>query len=66
MLFQNPKSIGYPTMIMSSAEGVVLKESDLSEEQKNAIYEQIGQILKKINEIKINGFGPLSVNETKN
>jgi len=57
----NPKSIEYPTMIMSSAKGISLAKATISEEQNNIIYENIGKLLKKINETKLEGFGPLLV-----
>lgn len=62
---ENPKSIGYPTMIMSSAEGKIISESDVSLEQKDVIYENLGKLLKKIHETKIKDFGPLKVYNQK-
>ncbi len=61
----NPSSITQPTMIMSSAEGNAMSESNLSLEQKDIIYEKIGELLKKINEIKLEGFGKLIVKDGK-
>lgn len=61
----NPSSIAQPTMIMSSAEGRAMSESGLSIEQKDIIYEKLGKLLKKINEIKLEGFGKLIVKEGK-
>jgi len=58
---ENPKTIGFPTMIMSSAEGKVLSESDISLEQKDIVYENLGKLLKKIHETKIKDFGPMKV-----
>ena len=58
---ENPKSIGFPTMIMSAAEGKNIKDSELSLEQKDVIYENLGKLLKKIHETKIKNFGPLEV-----
>jgi aminoglycoside phosphotransferase (APT) family kinase protein len=62
---ENPKSIGYPTMIMSSAEGTVLGEANVSLEQKDIIYEKLGKLLKKIHETKLKGFGSLRVENEK-
>lgn len=60
-----PKSIGLPTMIMSSAFGKSISESNLSLEQKDIIYEKVGNLLRKINEVKTEGFGPVKVVENK-
>lgn len=62
-LIEKPKSIGLPTMIMSGAEGKILKELDIPQEQKDMVYEELGSILKKINETKVKGFGPLVMND---
>lgn len=56
---ENPPTLGSPTAILSAARGVNLEDANLPLEQENAIYEKIGEILRKINEIKIEGFGPL-------
>ena len=56
---ENPPTVGHPTMILSAVRGVSLEEADLPPEQENAIYEKLGEILRKINEIKVEGFGPL-------
>ena len=48
-------------MIMTSAVGTTLKESNISPEEKNAVYEKVGITLKKINEVKLEGYGPLRV-----
>ncbi len=58
---ENPKSIGHPTMIMASAEGTVVSEATISQEQKDIIYEKLGKLLNKINETKLKGFGSLHV-----
>ena len=58
---ENPKSISFPTMIISAAEGKTLKDLELSLEQKDVIYENLGKLLKKIHETKLKDFGPLSV-----
>lgn len=58
---ENPKSIGFPTIIMSSAEGKIIRESDVSLEQKDVIYENLGKLLKKIHETRIKDFGPMKV-----
>ena len=61
----HPSTIGYSTIILSGAEGTQLGQSDLSGEQEDAIYRQMGVILKKIHEIKLEGFGRLIVKEGK-
>ncbi len=58
---EKPESIGQPTMIMTSAVGENIKEAKPSQEQNDIIYEHVGEILKKINETKLEGFGPLTV-----
>ncbi len=62
---ENPPSLGYPTIIMSKAVGKTIKESNLSEEDIDAIYEEIGRLLKKIHEIKLDGFGSLIVKDNE-
>ena len=57
----NPRSIGYPTMILSSAEGVALSKVNISPEQNDTIYEKAGKLVKTINETKLDGFGSLKV-----
>ena len=56
---ENPKTIGIPTMIMSSAQGKIIHESDVSLEQQDVIFEHLGEVLKKINENRVEGFGAL-------
>jgi aminoglycoside phosphotransferase (APT) family kinase protein len=58
---ENPKTIGFPTMIMSSAEGKILSESNVSLEQRDIVYENLGKLLNKIHETKIKDFGPMKV-----
>lgn len=58
---EKPTSIGQPTIIMTSAIGETISEAKPSQEQNNIIYEHLGGILKKINETKLEGFGPLTV-----
>ena len=58
---ENPQSIGYPTMIMFSAEGSNLDKIDIPQEQKDNIYERVGELLRKINETKLEGYGPLKI-----
>lgn len=48
-------------MIMSEAIGSVISESDISQEQKDIIYEKLGKLLKNIHETKLKGFGSLHV-----
>ena len=47
---ENPPTIGSPAVILSVVEGVNLKEANLSMEQENIVYENAGEILRKINE----------------
>ncbi|MCX6755487.1 MAG: aminoglycoside phosphotransferase family protein [Candidatus Nomurabacteria bacterium] len=58
---ENPSSIGLPAMIMSSAEGNIIPELKLSPEEKDIVFENVGKLLKKINETKLKGYGPLKV-----
>jgi aminoglycoside phosphotransferase (APT) family kinase protein len=58
---EKPVSIGQPTMIMTSAVGQTIDEAKPSQEQSDTIYENVGKILSKINETKLEGFGPLTV-----
>ncbi len=60
---EKPISIGQPTVIMTSAIGETIGEAKPSQEEKDIIYEHVGQILKKINETKLEGFGPLTVKD---
>ena len=62
-LDDKPKSIGHPTMIMSAAEGSNLDDMEITKEQKDAIYERVGELLRKINETKVEGYGPLRVKD---
>jgi aminoglycoside phosphotransferase (APT) family kinase protein len=59
----SPASIGQPTMIMSSAEGVVMAESHSSPEQIEIIYNDLGRLMKRIHEVKLEGFGKLIVKD---
>ncbi len=58
---EKPQSIGYPTMVMSSAVGSNLDKMDMPQEQKDIIYERAGELLRKINETKLEGYGPLKI-----
>jgi len=58
---EKPQSIGYPAMIMSSAEGSNLDKIDIPQEQKDVIYERVGELLRKINETKLEGYGSLKI-----
>lgn len=60
---ENPPLIGYPTMIVSSARGITINEADISLEQKDVIYERVGELLKKIHETKLEGFGFLKATD---
>ena len=62
---ENPPSIGYPTMIMSSAHGTLLKDTIVSPEQNKVIYENMGELVKKINETKLDGYGSLKTENGK-
>lgn len=62
---ENPPTIGHPTMIIEAAEGVSLEETNLSETEKEKIYQSWGEILRRINEIKLEGFGTLEVVDGK-
>jgi aminoglycoside phosphotransferase (APT) family kinase protein len=57
----NPSTIGYPTMVMSAAEGKNIDEVSLASEQEEAIYENVGSILRKINGVRVEGFGPVKI-----
>ncbi|KKT86700.1 MAG: hypothetical protein UW86_C0024G0001 [Microgenomates group bacterium GW2011_GWA1_Microgenomates_45_10] len=59
---ENPPSIGRSTMIMSSAEGIEMREADISPEQSASIYQNLGELLRKIHNIKLKGFGTPRVN----
>jgi aminoglycoside phosphotransferase (APT) family kinase protein len=54
-----PITIGQPTMIISAAKGVCVSEVGLSKEMEAKVYEELGSMLRKIHEYKIEGFGPL-------
>ncbi len=54
-----PETIGQPTMILSAANGVSIREAKLSPEMEEKVYEQLGSMLRKIHEYKIEGYGPL-------
>lgn len=58
---EKPTSIGQPTIIMTSAVGENVNEVKPSQEQNDIIYENLGEILRKINETKLEGFGQLEV-----
>lgn len=61
----NPKTIGFPTMILSEASGEQLGKAHIGAEQEASIYEQMGDTLRKIHNIKLKGFGLLKVEEGK-
>lgn len=58
---EKPVSIGQPTVIMTSAVGETINQAKPSQEQNDIIYEKLGEILRKINETKLEGFGKLEV-----
>ncbi len=59
----NPVTLGYPTIILSAARGVELARMTVSPEAEQAIYEDMGNILARINTTKIQGFGRLHTDE---
>jgi aminoglycoside phosphotransferase (APT) family kinase protein len=61
----NPASIGYPTIIMTSAVGTTFGQARLSQGEQDIVYEKLGGLLKKINETKLEGFGQLKVEDNK-
>jgi aminoglycoside phosphotransferase (APT) family kinase protein len=60
---EKPPTIGFPTMIMHSAEGTCLEGLELSPEHERAVYESLGGILRKVHGVKLEGFGPLRVTD---
>lgn len=62
---EHPPTIGSPVAILSSVEGTTIKDSNLSEEEQEIIYEDLGALLRKIHEIKLEGFGKPTVVEGK-
>jgi aminoglycoside phosphotransferase (APT) family kinase protein len=60
---EKPISIGQPTIIMTSAVGQTIYEAKPSQEQNDIIYKHLGEILRKINETKLEGFGQLTVKD---
>ena len=61
----HPATIGHPTMIMYGAEGVELRKSELSLEEKNIVYEKMGALMKRMHEIHVDGYGPVEAKEGK-
>ncbi len=59
----HPGTIGYSTIILSGAEGTQLARVHLDQEQEESVYMQMGEILKRIHEVKLEGFGRLVVEE---
>ena len=62
---EKPSHLGYPTMILSAASGIEITKANLSLEQKNSVYEKVGTLVRKINEVTLDGFGSLKVVEGK-
>jgi aminoglycoside phosphotransferase (APT) family kinase protein len=62
---ERPPTIGHPIMIISAAQGLSVSEVDLSPEQESTIYEEAGEILKTINKVTLDGFGPLEISDGK-
>jgi aminoglycoside phosphotransferase (APT) family kinase protein len=56
-----PPSIGCPTIILSEAHGAELQPETLSPGAEQTIYTEMGNILSRINSIKMHGFGQLHV-----
>lgn len=58
---ETPSQIGSPTMIMEKVSGKSLDQVELSPEIEERIYKEVGEILKKVHQIKIDGFGFLTI-----
>lgn len=58
---KNPISIGLPTVIMTEAQGKTMGELETSPKEKEIIYEHVGELLKKIHQTKLKGFGQLKI-----
>lgn len=56
---EKPVIIGYPTMIMEAANGIALNQAHLTPEQEERVYENLGNVVNKIHQVKIEGFGKL-------
>ena len=56
---ERPGTIGHPTIIISEAVGNSLNAANLSPEQENKVYEKAGRVLKSVNEVEMEGYGPL-------
>lgn len=55
------EGIEQPTIILSGVEGVAVNRAGLSPEDEDLVYEQMGNVLRKINTIPLEGFGALKV-----
>lgn len=56
---ESPNSIGQPTMILEAAQGKEINKSGLSKTEKEEIYENVGALMKKMHETKLEGYGSL-------
>lgn len=59
----DPRNLGYATMIIESAKGEPLNEAKLSPNQRIAVYENCGQVLRRMHNIKLPSFGQLSLDD---
>ena len=62
---EKPQTIGYPTMIMYAAEGIELRTSELSLEEKDTVYEAMGALMKRMHDIRVDGYGPVHAKDGK-
>lgn len=61
----SPLRIGYPTMIMAKAKGEALGKLSLYSQKLDKLYFKAGQMLQRIHQIKLTGFGILKVEANK-
>lgn len=61
----HPQTIGHPTIILSGAEGTQLSKTELTPNEEDTVYEEMGNILKKIHQVKLEGFGRLKAEDGK-
>jgi aminoglycoside phosphotransferase (APT) family kinase protein len=55
---ENPPHIGFPTMLLTAAEGENLHDAVLLPEEKDSLYEEAGMLMQKLHNIKLEGYGP--------
>ncbi len=58
---ENPPTIKKPTIIISAARGVNLENTNPSEQEESKIYKSWGDVARRINGLKIKGFGPITL-----